>query len=179
MNHVSNHTNTPSEHSKQRGTAKASVSTNPASSVQRPASSKAATRPAKTATRLSAAKNTATARHHKNTRHPTNPNKERPLYAPNTPLVFLFPRRLSGAFLTPTPHYWGGFSGQKKAKNQKTCAKFWNWCHRKVQRKLIWTSRKIQSKSIFSYIYGRRKNISYVLKLLAIQIQIYKLYILK
>ena len=85
----------------------------------------------------------------------------------------------NGTILTPTPHYWGGFSGQKKAKNQKTCAKFWKWCHRKVQRKLIWTYRKILSKSIFSYIYGRRKNISYVLKFLAIQIQIYKLYILK
>ena len=109
MNHVSNHTNTPSEHSKQRGTAKAFVSTNPASSVQRPASSKAATRPAKTATRLSAAKNTATARHHKNTMHPTNPNKERPLYAPNTPLGFLFPRRLSGAGAAddrPSPSRW-------------------------------------------------------------------------
>ena len=45
----------------------------------------------------------------KNTRHPTNPNKERPLYAPNTPLGFLFPRRLSGAGAAddrPSPSRW-------------------------------------------------------------------------
>ena len=42
--------------------------------------------------------------------------------------------------LTPAPHYWGGFSCPKKAKNQKIWAKFWKWCHRQVQRKLIWTS---------------------------------------
>ena len=68
------YTNTPSEHSKQRGTTKASGST------RHLASSKATTRPAKTTTRLLAAKNTATASHHKNTKHPTDPNKERPVY---------------------------------------------------------------------------------------------------
>ena len=113
MNDITNRTNTPPKHSKQLGTTKASGST------KRPSSSRAATQHGKPLTRLSAAKNTTTASHHKNTKHPTNPNKEWRLYAPNTPLGFLFPWRLSGVQVQPTtslPHLFGSRRNRQRMR---------------------------------------------------------------